>query len=276
MMRLKLLLAVLCISVLPLSAQDYTWEAGQIDGTRTGCTVPSSENVSQTIGYFDGKVYVAPNGSRFRKNSATAKAAAAVMDAQPSMQRVKEVVAYSTESMTVRYPECPLSNWFVDILMRKGGELAGKKADVAVANFGGIRADMPKGDVILDDLLSMFPFKNQIVYVEHKGSTLRKMLEDMAATRFQVLGGIRVVAENGKLVYAEIGGEPIDDEKVYGLVTVSFLLHGGDNLKLADNALSLMKFDVDIIDAVLEHVYAETAAGRPIEYHTDGRVIIRK
>ena len=31
----------------------------------------------------------------------------------------------------------------------------------------------------------------------------------------------------------------------------------------------------DIIDAVLEHVYAETAAGRPIEYKADGRVIIK-
>ena len=135
---------------------------------------------------------------------------------------------------------------------------------------------MPEGDVILDDLLSMFPFKNQIVYVEHKGSTLRKMLEDMAATRFQVLGGVRVVAQDGKLVSAEIGGEPLDDGKVYGVVTVSFLLYGGDGLRLADNAVSLTKFDVDIIDAVLEHVYAETAAGRPIEYKADGRVMIRK
>jgi 2',3'-cyclic-nucleotide 2'-phosphodiesterase (5'-nucleotidase family) len=98
----------------------------------------------------------------------------------------------------------------------------------------------------------------------------------MAATRFQVLGGVRVVAEDGRLVSVEIDGQPLDDEKVYGLATVNFLLYGGDGLKLAEDALELVRYDVDVIDVVLDYVYEETAAGRPIEYRTDGRVIIRK
>ena len=112
--------------------------------------------------------------------------------------------------------------------------------------------------------------------MEHKGKEIRKILEQMAAGRFEVLGGVRVVAEDGKLVSAEIGGEPIDDEKVYGLATISFLLTGGDGLTLADNALSVTVFEnEDIIDAVLAHVNAETAAGRPIEYKMDGRVTVK-
>jgi hypothetical protein len=143
-------------------------------------------------------------------------------------------------------------------------------------DFGGIRIDMPEGPVILDDMLSMFPFKNQLVYVEQKGSQIRKILEGMAARRFQVLGGVRVVAEDGKLVKAEIGGEPIDDDKIYGLATISFLLGGGDGLSLDHDAVSVTIFkDIDIIDAVLEYVNAETAAGRPIEYSTDGRVEVK-
>ena len=73
-----------------------------------------------------------------------------------------------------------------------------------------------------------------------------------------------------------IEGEPIDDEKVYGLATISFLLNGGDGLSLQDSAVSVKVFDdVDIIDAVLEYVAEETKAGRPIEYKTDGRVVIK-
>jgi 2',3'-cyclic-nucleotide 2'-phosphodiesterase (5'-nucleotidase family) len=135
---------------------------------------------------------------------------------------------------------------------------------------------MPQGDIILDDMLSMFPFKNQLVYVEHTGKQIRTILEKMAADRFQVLGGVRIVAEGGKLISAEISGEPIDDEKIYGLATITFLLEGGDSLTLAENAVSITAFEQeDIIDAVLEYVYAETAAGRPIEYQTDGRVVIK-
>lgn len=274
MKKLFLLLAVLASST--LMAQEYSWKSSKIDGSRTGVVTPSKDNISETIGYFEKGKYIAPNGKKYSKNSATAKTAAAVIAAQPAMARVKDVVAYSPEELRAKHPESGLSNWFVDIVMAKTEELAGKPVHFGVTNFGGIRANMPQGDVILDDMLSMFPFKNSLVYIEMKGSTIRGILENMAATRFQVVGGVRVVVENGKLVSAEIAGEPIDDEKIYGVATISFLLKGGDGITMEDGALTIQNFDVDIIDAVLEHVYAETAAGRPITAKPDGRVVIKK
>ena len=256
--------------------QEYEWRHVEMDGSRTGTASPSKDNVAEAVGTFKGCKYVAPNGKTFRKRSTVGRTARIVLDAQPAMARVKDVIGYSTEAMEVAYPESALSDWFIDIIMARTEELMGKKVDVGIGNFGGIRIDMPQGDIILDDMLSMFPFKNQLVYVEHKGKEIRKILEQMAAGRFEVLGGVRVVAEDGKLVSAEIGGEPIDDEKVYGLATISFLLTGGDGLTLADNALSVTVFEnEDIIDAVLAHVNAETAAGRAIEYKTDNRVVVK-
>jgi 5'-nucleotidase/UDP-sugar diphosphatase len=115
-----------------------------------------------------------------------------------------------------------------------------------------------------------------LVYVEHTGRQIREFLELMASRRFEVLGGVKVVAEGGRLVSVEIDGEPLDDEKIYGLATISFLLKGGDGLSLDKNAVNIRKFDnVQIIDAVLEHVRAEAAAGRPIEYKKDGRVVVK-
>ena len=273
-MKIRLIILSLALSTVTLSAQDYTWEPGKIDGSRTGCGIPSTTNIEEAVGKIEKGKYHAPDGKVFKKNSATARTAALVLDAQPAMARVKEVVAYSTREMSKGYPESELSNWFVDIVMSKTEALAGRKVHVGLVNFGGIRADMPKGDVILDDLFSMFPFKNQLTYVEHKGSTLRAIFEKMAAGRFQVLGGVRIVAQDGRLVSVEIDGQPLEDNRVYGLATVNFLLYGGDGLKLAEDAVNLVNYDMDVIDAVLEHVHAETAAGRPIEYKTDGRVTI--
>ncbi len=258
------ILAFLMIS-LPLQAQEYSWESVRMDGSRTG----------RTLGTMKRGRYVASDGKTFPKKSAVSAVAEIVIEAQPYMSRVKEVIAYSPEAMEVEYPEGPLSNWFVDILMKKVEEISGRHVDIGISNFGGIRVDMPQGDVILDDMLSMFPFKNQLVYVELKGSVVRGILESMASGRFQVLGGVRVVAEDGKIVSATVGGDPLDDDKVYGVATISFLLYGGDNLALAEGAESVTKFDVDIIDAVLEHVRAETAAGRHIVSKSDGRVVIR-
>lgn len=275
-MKRLFLIAALAVSGLSAVGQDYEWKAVQMDGSRTGCVSPSKDNVKEALGSIKGRKYEAPNGRTYRAKSSVGKAARVVIDAQPAMAKVKDVIGYSTSAMTVKYPESALSDWFVDLLMARTEKLAGKKVDVGVANFGGIRIDMPEGDIILDDMLSMFPFKNQLVYVEHTGKQIREFLEEMAAGRFQVIGGVRVVAEGGKLLSAEIDGKPIDDEKIYGLATISFLLGGGDGLTLDRNAVSVTVFeDEDIIDAVLEYVNNETAAGRPIEYKADGRVVIK-
>lgn len=275
MKRLMMLVALVAIMT-EAHSQEYEWKHIAMDGSRTGCISPSKDNVAEALGVFEKGRYIAPNGKKYARKSSVAKVAGIVIDAQPDMSRVKDVIGYSSEAMSVEYPESALSDWFVDLLMARTEKLAGKKVDVGIANFGGIRVDMPQGDIILDDMLSMFPFKNQLVYVEHTGKQIRQILEEMAAGRFQVLGGVRVVAEGGRLVSAEIGGKPIDDEKIYGLATISFLLAGGDGLNLGQNAVSITVFeDEDIIDAVLEYVYSETEAGRPISYSKDGRVLIK-
>lgn len=275
MKRLMMLVALVAIMT-EAHSQEYEWKHIAMDGSRTGCISPSKDNVAEALGIFEKGIYIAPNGKKYARKSSVAKVAGIVIDAQPEMSRVKDVIGYSSEAMSVEYPESALSDWFVDLLMARTEKLAGKKVDVGIANFGGIRVNMPQGDIILDDMLSMFPFKNQLVYVEHTGKQIRQILEEMAAGRFQVLGGVRVVAEGGRLVSAEIGGKPIDDEKIYGLATISFLLAGGDGLNLGQNAVSITVFeDEDIIDAVLEYVYSETEAGRPISYGKDGRVLIK-
>ncbi len=277
-MKLKLILVfLLACAGLAATAQEYEWKAVEMDGTRTGCVSPSKDNVAESLGSLKGCRYIAPNGKVYRRNSIVGRTAKIVLDAQPKMARVKDVIAYSTNEMKTAYPESALSNWAVDLIMAQTEKLAGKKVHMGVLNFGGIRIDMPQGDVILDDMLSMFPFKNQLTYVEQTGKQIRNMLEGMAPGRFQVLGGVRIIVENGKITAALIDGEPIDDDRIYGIATISYLLGGGDGLALDHDAVSVTIFhDVDVIDAVLEHVYAETAAGRPIEYQADGRIVIKE
>ena len=274
MKKLFIILAVLLSAT--LNAQEYNWKAVKMDASRTGCITPMGDNLKEAIGEFEDGTYTAPNGKVFKKKSATAQVAQLVYDAQPVMAKVKEIVGYSPEALRKGYPESKLSNWSVDIIMEQTQKIAGKPVHMGILNFGGIRANMPEGDVILDDMKSMFPFKNQIAYLKMKGSEVRKILEMMAETRFQVLGGVRVVAEGGKLVSAEVAGAPIDDDKVYGVASISFLLHGGDGLSLADFAITVNNLEVDIIDAVMAHVYAAKAASSPLTAELDGRVTIIK
>lgn len=252
----------------------YSWHRDRIDGRRTGVSSPSADNVTEALGSVSGNKYYAPSGKIF-KGGSVAAAAALVIDAQPVMAPVKQVIGYSPEVMTAAYPESGLSNLFVDTIMDAVEKASGKHVDVGIVNFGGIRVDMPEGDIFVDDIMSMFPFKNSIVYVSLKGSRLREILDSMAEDGFQVLGGLRVVAENGRIVSAEVGGEPLEDEKIYGLATITFLLHGGDDLFLGENVEESVEYPVDIYDVMMDYITAETEAGRDITYGTDGRVVIR-
>lgn len=273
-MRNLLILILGCVCFYA-QAQEYSWKCIDMGGTRTGCVAASAENIGQALGCFRGEVYVAPNGNEFPASSSVAAVAAIVLNAQPAMASVKKVIGHSAQAMHTAKRETMLSRWFVDIVMNKVSDLSDKKVDVGICNFGGIRVDMPEGDIILDDILSMFPFKNSLAYLELPGRKLREIFEKMAKGKFEAVGGVKILVEDKKLTSVLIGGEPLDDGKVYGVATISFLLHGGDGLTLADGAGNLQNYDVYIKDVVLEYLSALKAEGKSVTGNNDVCVTIR-
>lgn len=269
----KILILVLALLPVVCGARDFKWTRVQVDGSRTGVTAATADNVPTALGTVSVWGYTAPNGVAFRCG-ATPRVAKLLIDAQVQMADVKQVVGYAPEAMVRKQPECALSDWYVDELMRACAERAGKHVSVGITNFGGIRVDMPEGTVLKDDILSMFPFKNYLCYVELRGKEVRALLEQFAATSWQVVGGARCVVKDGKLVSALVDGKPIDDSAIYGVATISFLLNGGDDVFVARDAVSLEEYkDVNIIDVMLPYVLRLTEAGQPIEYKTDGRIV---
>ena len=249
------------------------WKHEKVDGHRTGVTAPSADNVKTAIGTVEKGVYTAPNGRRFKKG-ATPAVAQLMLDAQPAMASVKEVIGYSEKEMLRYRPQCELSNWFTDFLRRKTAELTERKVDVAIYNYGGIRADMPQGPITVDDIMSMFPFRNSLCYVALKGADLRAIFEYLAQTQMQAVSGVQLVIRDQKLESVKVGGEPLDDKKTYGVATINFLLTGGDGLFIAKNALELIDSGVYVKDAIIPYIQRLTRESTAIEGKLDDRVVI--
>jgi 2',3'-cyclic-nucleotide 2'-phosphodiesterase (5'-nucleotidase family) len=276
--------ALLCAAALVLSvslvfAQEAPdtlvlhWKHEKIDGHRTGVTAPSADNVKDAIGTVEKGVYTAPNGRRFKKG-ATPAVAQLMLDAQPAMASVKEVIGYSEKEMLRYRPQCELSNWFTDFLRRKTAELTERRVDVAIYNYGGIRTDMPQGPITVDDIMSMFPFRNTLCYVALKGADLRAIFEYLAQTQMQAVSGVQLVVRDQKLESVKVGGEPLDDKKTYGVATINFLLTGGDGLFIAKNALELIDSGVYVKDALIPYIQRLTRESTAIEGKLDDRVVI--
>jgi 2',3'-cyclic-nucleotide 2'-phosphodiesterase (5'-nucleotidase family) len=272
----KIIYAIaLLLLACPMFAQDFKmkWERVHMDGSRTGATAPDADNVRQALGEVRDGVYYAPNGKVFKEGSVV-KAAELLIAAQPQMAYVKEVIGYSPREVdSSTRPQNEIANLIVDRIMAKTAEITGKKVDAGIANFGGIRVDLPQGNVLLDDILSMLPFENYLSYVQLKGSDLRALYKQFSEGRMQVVGGVEMTIKDHQLVDIKVGGEPLDDNKLYGLATIDFLLDGGDDVFCARNAQDLIITKTLVRDAVLPYMRELTAAGKNIEYHLDNRVV---
>jgi 2',3'-cyclic-nucleotide 2'-phosphodiesterase (5'-nucleotidase family) len=272
----KIIYAIaLILLACPMFAQDFKmkWERVHMDGSRTGATAPDADNVRQALGEVRDGVYYAPNGKVFKEGSVV-KAAELLIAAQPQMAYVKEVIGYSPREVdSSTRPQNEIANLIVDRIMAKTAEITGKKVDAGIANFGGIRVDLPQGNVLLDDILSMLPFENYLSYVQLKGSDLRALYKQFSEGRMQVVGGVEMTIKDHQLVDIKVGGEPLDDNKLYGLATIDFLLDGGDDVFCARNAQDLIITKTLVRDAVLPYMRELTAAGKNIEYHLDNRVV---
>ena len=256
-----------------LNAQDFSFEWTEVamDGSRVGATVPTADDPEAALGHIKGTKYIAPNGKKFK--GSVAEVAALMLEAQPSMAYVKEIVGYSDHEMAKKHPQSELSNMIADCMIKKTEQVTGKKVDVSFINGGGIRSEIPAGTVVVDDLLSMLPFKNYLCYVSLKGSDLRYIFENFG-TKTLFIGGVSLTYKDGNLVNALVGGEPLDDNRLYGVTTVDFLLDGGDGVYVARNAKELIITDVLIYDSFLSFIKDFANEGKNISYHFDDRIIL--
>ncbi len=273
----KAKLAALCLLAAVSCSQGprVEWKRVPMDGSRTGVVPVTAENVDTALGTFEDD-YIAPNGRHFTEG-ATPEVAALLMDVQPRMAHLKEVVGHSARLLVNIRTECdlPLGNIVADALREKGSAYFGVPMDFAISNYGGIRNPLPEGAILMDDVEAMFPFKNYMCYAKVRGNNLQRLLEQLAKTQaFQAVSGCEVKVKAHELVKAEVGGEPIDPNRLYNVTTIDFLLSGGDGIAIGALAEDVVLTDVLVKDVMLEYFQKMEAEGKVVDGQKDGRVIM--
>ena len=142
------------------------------------------------------------------------------------------VVGRSARYMTAQRPEGTLSNLLADILVWAAKDY-NEQPDLGIYNMGGVRADLPKGEVTYGDVLDVAPFENKISFVTLSGEALLELLGQIAASGGEGMShSMRmVITKDKKLVSATINGEPIDPARSYRITTIDYLLGGTDKME---------------------------------------------
>ncbi len=255
----------------------FSWKPVSMDGHRSGALCVTQENVDYALGTFRDDEYEAPSGRVYALDTPIAKAAATLMEVQPGMAYLKEVIGHSARMMdnTRNIPDIPLGNLVADALREQASIYYQVPVDFAICNYGGIRVPMPEGAVTLDDISSMFPFKNYMCLAQVKGENLTRLLEQLAGTdAFQPISGATVKVKAHQLQEALVGGEPIDPRKVYRVATIDFLLDGGDQIRIGALAQDVKLSRVLLQDVMLNYIRGCEAQGKVIDSQADGRVVM--
>jgi len=203
-------------------------------------------NIGKATIKLDGKKIIAKRSELISKDDAKKfapnpdkKVVAAINKIEKDTQKLfSQVIGHSDKALVsernlIRTSETELGALVTDAFRWRTG------ADFAIINAGGIRGQIPQGNITKGDIKSVFPFGNRLQVIEIDGKTIREMLEHSASiypepfAGFLQVSGISFSFDPRQKVGSRvsdiyINNKPIGDSDVYTMATADFLLEGGD------------------------------------------------
>ena len=220
---------------------DQKSHAPQPELTKITAATPICETVDQATGSCDARVLkplasvvVVPatfHGAPIEVDQAIARGLEPAL-AQVAELQHKELGLTAPTTLGRQYEaESPLGSLVADTL--RGLE----KADVALINPGGLRADLKAGPITYGQVFEVIPFDNAVATLDLTGEELNRVLQAAYGSHkgvFQISGlevKISRCPEGGRLKSATLeGGKPIKPASHYRVVMPDFLARGGDGL----------------------------------------------
>ncbi|MBR1504182.1 MAG: 5'-nucleotidase C-terminal domain-containing protein [Prevotella sp.] len=193
------------------------------------------------------------------------------------------VMGRVAHNMHAQRPESDLSNLVSDILVWAAKDY-NEEPVLGIYNMGGIRADLTKGDVTYEHVLSVAPFENKICFVTLSGEQLMQLFREIAARGGEgVSKGCELVITKadigGELVSARLHGKEIDPKADYRITTINYLLEGNDGLatfplgkdKVApDDPSNNSRF------LIMNYFRDKMARGEVVDAKVEGRIKVKK
>lgn len=179
-----------------------------------------------------------------------------------------------------RVEECNLGNLITDALRAATG------ADIAIENGGGIRADIPEGQVTLGHVLTVLPFGNLTSTFSLSGADVWTMLEngvsqvESGAGRFPQVSGLRFSWDGSKepgsrIVSVDVWNqdtsayEPLNLEAVYFVASNDYMRQGGDGYSvLAENSMNAYDYGTPLDVILADYITANS----PVVPAVEGRI----
>lgn len=190
--------------------------------------------------------------------------------------QMNEVISVSSAPLTRDGDQCTLGVFVCDALLFASPKaFAAQNTDVVLINHGGLRNNMPQGDITVGNIFDVMPFDNQLCLLELSGAELKRGAKAIAAKRHSI-AGLKIVMRGDSVVSVMAGGKVVEDKLRYNLLTSDYLANGGDGFSFLSKPLARYDSELKIRDALIDYCRYYKSQGKKIDPYTDDRLSITK
>ena len=155
--------------------------------------------------------------------------------------------------------QCTIGNLMADVALDFGNRVfekrEGKRIDMCVLNFGGIRSIIPQGNVTTRTAFEVMPFENRLVVAELKGEQILEMVRYIISEKkaHPVSGLSFTVGKDGTAKNVAIKGTVVNADKSYFVVTSDYLINGGDKMDFFKKAVNTFDLDYKLRNVLIDY-----------------------
>jgi 5'-nucleotidase/UDP-sugar diphosphatase len=205
--------------------------------------------------------------------------------AQRANAALSEVIGEAADAFIfgnrlTRYQETALGNMICDANAWYLRNVSNQEIDFVFHNGGNMRAELPKGTVTQEQILTILPFENYLHVASMTGAQIIELFDFIATIQQgsggfpQFSGDVRYVIDktsgNGTIRNLTIGGESVNPERIYRFCTNDYILGGGDGYEIMRQAID--PFNVSLLLSYVVTEYIKTR--RVITPALDGRLTV--
>ena len=196
--------------------------------------------------------------------------AALINDYRKMYPEILEVLAIVSEPLMRKYnQESDIGNLLTDYMRRAA------QSDIAFLNSGAIRADFNTGNVTLEQLINVYPFKDNLTVIELTGNQIKELIEYSLTLPYGIgqISGLKIKYDSSlnpmkRVIDTKVDGKDLIASKKYTVSVSGYLAKGGDGYRVFTEG-RFVNDEKPFQDAL----YEEFKKARIIEIPASGRLI---
>lgn len=181
-------------------------------------------------------------------------------------KEMKTVIAYSDSSLTKDGNDPSLGNFACrtveDYIRTNRNEIAGKH--IVVLNRGGLRNNIPVGEITKGHIFELMPFDNEVVVLQITGEKLMDCIRSMIKDKKLISRNLSFTVKDNEAFDIKIWGFPFNIKEDYYIVTTDYLAMGGDNCSFFGKPVSYETTKIKLRDVIIDYCMMLTKINKHI------------